>query len=473
MGLDDLLISTGVDQMIRLVKEKGSIELGAAAKELKMPMRTVEDWAHVLEEEGLVKIEYKLTKIYLVWTSPTPEYIAKKSKKLMQKAGTTKDDIKSLLSKVEEGGKSLSSMQQELSKVGEIQELSPAELQKLRAQLSALDKKYSETLGACSAKFERLEKKTKALKGKITPEQGKGATEIEKELEVLHRFEDTLKSQLKDTETFFGAFEARADDFRKQIEDGRSDKRFEELKGEISQVKELKNELAGAVEAIQEEHKALVEKLDLIEKKVGEETGTEPMAAAKKRLGEIRKMEQDAKKQKQAVSEQLQDAISLLKKQSSKMKELAKREKEAEAKILAIKNEYVDIAEEISRANEELAKKQSSAADKIQGQLSALGKVKGGRRVSKSDIQKVSFMLRELKREQALLEGKVRLLLKESEIIKLGGTASGAKVPEPKEKGALVERVKLSKEEEGEFEKKRTELRALIRKMWEQSKKQS
>ena len=36
MALDDLLISTGVDGLIRLVKERGRVEIGAAAKELKI-----------------------------------------------------------------------------------------------------------------------------------------------------------------------------------------------------------------------------------------------------------------------------------------------------------------------------------------------------------------------------------------------------------------------------------------------------
>ena len=56
MALDDLLISTGVDHLIKLVKEKQRVEIGAAAEELKLPLRTVEDWSHVLEEEGLVTI---------------------------------------------------------------------------------------------------------------------------------------------------------------------------------------------------------------------------------------------------------------------------------------------------------------------------------------------------------------------------------------------------------------------------------
>ena len=41
MALDDLLISTGVDQLIRLVKERGKVDSSTAAKELRQPQRTL------------------------------------------------------------------------------------------------------------------------------------------------------------------------------------------------------------------------------------------------------------------------------------------------------------------------------------------------------------------------------------------------------------------------------------------------
>ena len=67
---DELLITTGVDALVRLVKEKEKIELAIAAKTLGIPQSTIEDWAHILEEEGIISIDYSLTKIYLSWVVP-------------------------------------------------------------------------------------------------------------------------------------------------------------------------------------------------------------------------------------------------------------------------------------------------------------------------------------------------------------------------------------------------------------------
>jgi hypothetical protein len=71
MEFDELLITTGVDALVRLVKERQRIELEDAAGTLNIPLETIEDWARVLEEEGILSIEYRLTRIYLVWIQPT------------------------------------------------------------------------------------------------------------------------------------------------------------------------------------------------------------------------------------------------------------------------------------------------------------------------------------------------------------------------------------------------------------------
>ncbi len=65
--VDDALISTDVDKLIKAISTKKTIELGVLEKETRIPHKNIEKWVHVLEEEGYVKIEYKLTKTYVVW----------------------------------------------------------------------------------------------------------------------------------------------------------------------------------------------------------------------------------------------------------------------------------------------------------------------------------------------------------------------------------------------------------------------
>ena len=494
MALDDLLISTGVDGLIRLVKERGRVEVGAAAKELKIPARTAEDWAHVLEEEGIITVEYKLTKVYLVWRTPAVKEVQQKRERLEEKATGTKEEIDQLLSRVEEGGKSLNAMQDEIANLTS-RPMSAAEAESLKRELAALQETYAGKIKATSGRLEALRKKAIAAGQKVEESGGAGSAEksaledLRGELSVLKKFEETLASQQSDTEMFFEAFETRVDDLQKQVEEGRNSNAIEELKSQISETRSQKKELAEAVEAVLDEQKSLDSRVEGMEKKLAELTeGENSVAASKKKIAEIRKMSEEAKKQKKAVMDHLSDSSTLIKKQSSKIEAVLKKYSDVGGGSQSLVDEYVEISEEMSRANEELSARQKDIGRKIAEQVSALEAAKAaqaGGGFSRDEVQKVSFLLRELSHEQELLQEKVRVLAKESDILKMesspgaapsGGAAGEEAAPpaaapaEDDASPALVERVKLSQKDEAEFERKRDELRSLIRKMWEEGK---
>ena len=93
---DELLITTGVDALVRLVKEKERIELTEAAAVLNIPETTIEEWGGTLEEEGILRIEYRLTKIYLVWVAPTEQQVAAEKEEFYRKRGDVQDEIAAL-----------------------------------------------------------------------------------------------------------------------------------------------------------------------------------------------------------------------------------------------------------------------------------------------------------------------------------------------------------------------------------------
>jgi len=491
MALDDLLISTGVDGLIRLVKEQGRIEIGAAAKELKIPARTAEDWAHVLEEEGIITIEYKLTKVFLVWRTPAVKEVEQKREKLEERTIGTREEIEQLLTRVEEGGKSLSAMQEDIANLT-TKPMSASDVEALKQELSALQETYSDKIRITSGKLDALRKKAIAAGQKVEEKSGlseaerSAAADLKNELEVLKKFEETLSSQQSDTEMFFEAFETRVDDLQKQIEEGRNSNAIEELKADIASTKAQKKELAEAVEAVLEEQQSLEGKIAGMEKKLSEMSeGENSISASKKKIAEIRRMAEEAKKQKKAVQGHLSDSVLLIKKQSSKIEGVLKKYTDVGGGSKSLVDEYVEISEEMSRANEELAARQKDIGRKIAEQVSALEAAKSaqtGGSFSKEEIQKVSFLLRELSHEQEMLEDKVKVLVKESEILKMeaqpgapaprsiAAPGMGASGSEEAAAPALVERVKLSQKDEAEFERKRDELRSLIRKMWEEGK---
>lgn len=99
MEFDELLITTGVDALVRIVKDRQKIELEEASSALNIGQETLEEWARVLEEEGILRMEYRLTRIYLVWVKPTEEEVAGEVKSFYE----SKKGIEAEVAKAKEG----------------------------------------------------------------------------------------------------------------------------------------------------------------------------------------------------------------------------------------------------------------------------------------------------------------------------------------------------------------------------------
>jgi len=111
MEFDDVLITTGVDALVRLVKNREKIELEDAASQLGMAPETLEEWARVLEEEGIMRIEYKLTKVFLVWIAPTTEEIEMEKESFLEERSSIQNDISKFREKITKDTKDVRNLQ--------------------------------------------------------------------------------------------------------------------------------------------------------------------------------------------------------------------------------------------------------------------------------------------------------------------------------------------------------------------------
>ena len=66
MAIESSVIETGVDKLVNIVKERGRIALTDAAKELGVSTTVIQEWVDFLEDEGIISVEYKFTKPFLV-----------------------------------------------------------------------------------------------------------------------------------------------------------------------------------------------------------------------------------------------------------------------------------------------------------------------------------------------------------------------------------------------------------------------
>jgi chromosome segregation ATPase len=93
---DDVLISTPIDKMIEIVKENREVNLDYVATKLNENLQKVEEWASILEDQGLIKIDYALSKVILKWNAPTKGEAEKRT--VEYKAG--KEQFEASLSKM-------------------------------------------------------------------------------------------------------------------------------------------------------------------------------------------------------------------------------------------------------------------------------------------------------------------------------------------------------------------------------------
>jgi chromosome segregation ATPase len=66
--MDDVVINTEIDKLIDILSQKKRVELEELSKQLGMDRKKVKKWLLVLEDEGYIKLEYKLTRIFAVWS---------------------------------------------------------------------------------------------------------------------------------------------------------------------------------------------------------------------------------------------------------------------------------------------------------------------------------------------------------------------------------------------------------------------
>ncbi|HSB46414.1 MAG TPA: hypothetical protein VLD37_00245 [Candidatus Bilamarchaeum sp.] len=73
VSVDEPLISTDVDSLIRAIADKGSISLNDLRTASKIDKKTLDKWIAVLEDEGYIKVEYGLRGTTIRWLGEVEE----------------------------------------------------------------------------------------------------------------------------------------------------------------------------------------------------------------------------------------------------------------------------------------------------------------------------------------------------------------------------------------------------------------
>ena len=245
MEMEDLLISTGVDSLIRLIKDKQKIDLSMASKLLNLPQTTIEDWAHILEEEGIIKIDYQLTKVYFMWVLPTTEQV-EKEKQVFRKRKTKVESEINKLDEIQENGKrELREYTDAISKISEKFERDFAKIDELSKQIEAAKEKKTGVSKQSMEKIDSLGTKLIEIEGSIKGlelQLEKTGKSFEKKdiSKKLTSVEDT-KTHMQDLSSHLNELVNRVDELKKtapkeDIEIGNVKEEFETLSDEFQRM---------------------------------------------------------------------------------------------------------------------------------------------------------------------------------------------------------------------------------------------
>lgn len=227
----DSLISTGVDQLINLVHEKKRVRVEDAALQLGIAQKVVEEWARILEDEGVIKIDYQFTSAYLVWAGEViaePEKVKELREErdlLINEAESLSNKVKSLISESEKAGKTLGKT---LSSLGSVSKGIKTSVD----TLAEIKKESVKASAEATAMIEELESLVKEVSEKVKEYDAKLA-EAEKISEKDSQMFTTLYS---DYDRLVSDIKSAVQKLEK--EKGELDKRFDEIKSKESTIEE-------------------------------------------------------------------------------------------------------------------------------------------------------------------------------------------------------------------------------------------
>lgn len=186
-------ITTGIDRLLNIVEERKKISAEKAAKELNLGKDVIEEWAELLEQEKIVTLTFKFSKMQI------------EAKKITEKT-------------VFNSAKQITAQKEAFSR-------------KIEATIKAID---NETAG-----FDQVKAEFEKIQGHIKTE----LETVRKEMKELERFDSLKKTieknivgQKKDYETFTKAYDKEIEDFEKKYVES-----VEKLKNEQKTLSNLQN----------------------------------------------------------------------------------------------------------------------------------------------------------------------------------------------------------------------------------------
>ena len=279
MELEGTIIETGVDKLVRIVKERGRIELAEAASQLGVSASVIQEWVDFLEEEGIISVEYSLTKPFLVERKLTKKEVDEKAKdfaskkdvfvrkaevnlSFLQKQAEDLKNVKGEFDKIKNDlGLDLDNVRNELKEMERYQQLKQSMQKQLEEQKNESKAKLDELARHVTEeqkKYLDLVENIKKEKDELTREKtevmsieeseallNSKLAELKNIMMLTEKKISTEQSTIKNSETQIERLNKVAEEIRKHVEQEKSsigalvekckeqEKKMEDLQGEV------------------------------------------------------------------------------------------------------------------------------------------------------------------------------------------------------------------------------------------------
>src|SRR3989338_4440294 len=307
MEIEGSVIETGVDKLVNLVKERGKIALADAAKELGVSTTVIQEWVDFLEDEGIISVEYKLTKPFLVEIKLTKKEVEVKAKEFAGKK--------------------------------------EAFVRKAEVNLSFL-KKQADDLKKVKEEFDRLKQ-----------ELGLELDTVKTELGELEKYQQMRQELQREVEEQKSEAKLKIEELTRQI--FREQRKYQEIAADIQREKGLLKKEKTEAKSIEESEKILNRKLldlkgmiSLMEKKISDED-----SAIKSSESHIGRLSQLIDEVKQRVEEEKLSIEPLIEKSKDQERRMLELQSQIVKRLAQKQKNFSNVKEITKKVNDFFSKK--------------------------------------------------------------------------------------------------------------------
>lgn len=293
-------IETGVDKLVELVGKEKKIELHEAAKRLGVDPAVVQEWAEFLEEEGIVSLQFSLSRTYVVEKRLNKNERQKKEKEYESKKEAFVRRVGSALKQLED---------------------ETAGFDAIKKQYDNVKQHIGDEIDAVKEEMEQL-RHYEELKRSIDDDILKQKVDYQKKLDEIH-------SRIKSEERRFRKIAEQVDDEEKRLNQERTE--FEDIRKEeqdlmkrIDALKDIVRSVHNRLETQEESIKSHEDRLKTLHD-LAENLKDDIVEKRKKELDPLEKISEDQAKKILRIQDEI---VEKVKAGRNKMQEFEGQSKE-------------------------------------------------------------------------------------------------------------------------------------------------